>query len=203
MVTNSGDYGFNVANIGLTAGKWYWEMYIRVASGTANYFGFAPVVANASNNYMEQRTGIFATYSYAAQSPGFWQSGGTASTPTSMGTATTGDYISMALDLENNFAYVGVNGTWLNSGDPTSGATGTGARTITAAANMVNGWYTPAIGLGGAHTPTMDVNFGNGSFGVTAAGATNADDNGYGVFKYDVPEGYLAICTKNLGSDGG
>ena len=36
---------------------------------------------------------------------------------------------------------------------------------------------------------------------ITAAG--NADANGYGNFKYAVPAGFLAICTKNLGSDGG
>jgi len=199
-------YAYASSTMAMSAGKWYWEIYLQAGiTGTPPcYFGFAPVVANASNNYMEQRTAPYNTYSYAAQSPGNWQSGGEASTPASMGTATQGDYIMMALDLENNFAYVGVNGTWLNSGDPTSGATGTGAKTITAAANMVNGWFTPAVGLGSSHTPTYDMNFGNGSFGSTVlTGTTYPDDNDYGIFKYDVPTGYYAVCTKNLAEFGG
>ena len=30
-----------------------------------------------------------------------------------------------------------------------------------------------------------------------------ADANGYGAFEYAPPSGYLALCTKNLGSEGG
>ena len=40
-------------------------------------------------------------------------------------------------------------------------------------------------------------NFGEGFFGTTAAG-TQADDNGQGLFAYDVPAGYYALNTKNL-----
>ena len=31
----------------------------------------------------------------------------------------------------------------------------------------------------------------------------NGNDNGYGIFKYDVPAGYYALCTKNLAEFGG
>ena len=47
-------------------------------------------------------------------------------------------------------------------------------------------------------------NFGqDGTFagGTTAGG--NSDGNGIGNFKYSVPSGYLALCTKNLFSSGG
>ena len=30
-----------------------------------------------------------------------------------------------------------------------------------------------------------------------------ADANDYGAFEFAPPSGYLALCTKNLGSDGG
>ena len=39
----------------------------------------------------------------------------------------TNDIIGVALDLDNNKIYFSINGTWQNSGVPTSGATGTGA----------------------------------------------------------------------------
>ena len=42
-------------------------------------------------------------------------------------TFTAGDIISIAMDLDNGFIYWAKNGTWENSGDPTSGATKTGA----------------------------------------------------------------------------
>ena len=45
-----------------------------------------------------------------------------------------------ALDLDNGYIYFGVNGTWQNSGVPTSGATGTGGFSITA-----NTLYHPAV----------------------------------------------------------
>ena len=43
------------------------------------------------------------------------------------------------------------------------------------------------------------MNFGNGYFGTTSVASTNADDAGIGSFEYDVPAGYYAICTTNLG----
>ena len=47
---------------------------------------------------------------------------------------------------------------------------------------------------------TTEINFGNPSYANTSS---NADGNGYGDFEYPPPSGYLALCTKNLGSDGG
>jgi len=49
----------------------------------------------------------------------------------------------------------------------------------------------------------FECNFGNGSFGATIVASANADDNGYGRFEYAPPSGHLALCSKNLGSDGG
>ena len=39
-------------------------------------------------------------------------------------------------------------------------------------------------------------------FGTTSAGATNADSDGYGVFKYSVPTGFKALCTTQLATYG-
>jgi hypothetical protein len=52
-----------------------------------------------------------------------------------------------------------------------------------------------------ANDYTWSMNFGNGYLGTTSHGETNADDAGIGLFKYDVPAGYYALCTTNLGDN--
>ena len=52
------------------------------------------------------------------------------------------------------------------------------------------------------------MNFGNPTYALSSA---QSDKNGYGQFEYDPSSGtfdgsskdFLAICSKNLGSDGG
>ena len=43
----------------------------------------------------------------------------------SSNTSCSGDIIQIALDKDNNKVYFGKNGTWMGSGDLTSGSTGT------------------------------------------------------------------------------
>ena len=69
----------------------------------------------------------------------------------------------------------------------------------------VSDFYLPFIsngdGGGGTKTGTSEVNFGGcPAFSISSG---NTDANGYGNFEYAPPSGYLALCTKNLGSDGG
>ena len=101
------------------------------------------------------------------------------------------------MDLDNSKLYFSINGTWQNSGVPTSGSTGTGAKSITA-----NTLYLFEAGDAGGNQPTIQCNFGNGYFGTTAV-ATNSG-NGYAgaegasKFNYTVPSGYSALNTKGL-----
>jgi hypothetical protein len=126
------------------------------------------------------------------------------STQTSYGdTFAADDIIGVAVDLDNNKLYFAKNGVWQNSGVPTSGATGTGAISVMAANLTTMGLYLPAWtgGWGGSVGHYGKWNFGGCSaFDVTSAAS---DGNGYGNFEYAPPSGYLALCTKNLGSDGG
>ncbi len=108
----------------------------------------------------------------------------------------TNDIVGIALDNDNQFLYFSVNGTYQNSGVPTSGSTGTGG----AATSTVPPFYLFAGGdyhTGDSTTTVYSWNFGEGFFGTTAAG-TNADGNGQGLFAYAVPSGYYALNTKNL-----
>jgi hypothetical protein len=105
----------------------------------------------------------------------------------------------VALDLVNGKVYRGRNGSWSNSGDPTSGATGTGAVKSLTAANLTSHLRVGAVHRHDTGTSIITFNFGQeGTFLAYTTAGGNADANGFGNFKYAPPSGYLAICTRNL-----
>ena len=97
------------------------------------------------------------------------------------------------------------NGTWQDSGDPTSGATGTGAAYTIPTGRI----YMPyACERQSGYSAEFSFNFGNGYFGnqagaYTAISSPSADAAGIGAFKYAPPTGYYALCTKNIKAYGG
>ena len=190
--------GFS-STLGVSSGKYYWEVklvsttagafYTLVGVTSENYVNF---VSSASRSDGMAGSGIASraeTYEYLVYN-GNKQHDGTA---TAYGdTMTTGDIAGIALDLDNNYIYFSKNGTWQNSGDPTSGATGTGA-----AFSLDTGLvYFPIVDQ--YHTNTTAINFGNGYFGTTAVSSAQNPDDGIGIFEYDVPAGYRALCTKSI-----
>jgi len=179
------------ATLGVSSGKWYWEVKCGTISGS-NYIQAGVSSENAvftnAGSYHES-----TAYCYAYHWDGQKYVNNVAS---SFGTApSTGDIIMIALDCDNGFIYAGLNGTWQNSGDPTSGGSGTGALT-TLASNQL--WF-PTVS---AYSNTHNGNFGNGYFGTTAVASGNADGAGYGIFEYAPPTGYYALCTKNINTYG-
>ena len=109
----------------------------------------------------------------------------------SVPTFTDGDIIGLALDLDNGKAYYHKNGTYINSGNPTTGSNGytvTTGKQYTFSAIVIN--------LGGANV--WSANFGNGYFGTTAVASAGTNASGIGIFEYDVPTGYTALSTKGL-----
>ena len=106
-------------------------------------------------------------------------------------TPVNNDIIGMALDLDNGRAYFHVNGTYINSGNPD---TETGYYSFTVGSTY---W-----GIGSADGSTLTgsaiMNYGNGYFGTTAVSSAQNPDDGIGIFEYDVPTGYRALCTKSI-----
>ena len=102
------------------------------------------------------------------------------------------DIMGIALDMDNNKLYFSKNGVWQNSGDPTSGATGTGAVSITSGLTMT------FSGGRDSSSDTANFNFGNGTFGTTAVASAGTNASNNGVFEYDTPTGYTALSTKGL-----
>ena len=190
--TSSNDTGLP-ATLGMTAGKWYWEC--KMSSTGSSFLG----IVNDNKNWGNAATGTGDPYGYVyLASDGNKKNNNTS---TAYGDSyTDADIIGIALDMDNLKLYFAKNNTWQDSGDPTSGATGTGAAYTPATGKT----YMPYLGESGSGTTsTFDMNFGNGCFGNTAVASAEADGNGYGLFEYAPPSGYLALCTKNLGSSGG
>ena len=182
--------------IGVTAGKWYWECKAVASSGGDFYTGISSTQVtdlNAENGYRAN------DWSYYGPTGNYLNN----NTDTSYGTSySVADIIGVALDITNSKLYFSKGGVWQDSGDPTSGASGTGAISITAVASTPLGSYTPAAGGWSSSVDyTWAFNFGGSPAFTVSSG--NADGNGYGNFEYEPPSGYLALCTKNLATDGG
>jgi hypothetical protein len=185
-----------------TTGKWYWEMRIKAGGGSPSYF-LSSGIAAVNDGYVKSDanmhgtvTGEIGVNSYNGE---LKFSGSLTKTYTEVPFA-DGDILQVAVDTDNGAIYYGKNGTFMGSGDPTSGASKTNAGATWTPASYSGGWVPTAGALGGS-APIVTMNFGQeGTFsgGTTAGG--NSDGNEVGNFKYSVPSGYLALCTKNLGS---
>jgi len=180
---NSGTNEQGVSTLAVSSGKWYAEIkWDSATANTATNTGIFPVDYFGGDPFP-------SAYIYLAD--GTIRSKNSAS---SYGDSyTTGDIIGIALDLDNNKLYFSKNGTWQNSGDPTSGATGTGAISI-----IADTYYMYCSDYASSGNRQASANFGNGYFGTTAVASAGTNASGIGIFEYDVPTGYTALSTKGL-----
>ena len=186
------------STLGVNSGKWYMEM--KYSARTHSYDRVMVGIAGNPNEL--RRTPAFVGQPADPTSYGYYVDGNRYQNDnaTTYGSSyTVGDIIGIALDLENNRLFFSKNGTWQDSGDPTSS---TGAISITAPSSTVEGSYFFAVSdTTGSYGGTIQCNFGNGFFGTTAI--TSAGSNGNGsLFEYDVPSGYYALNTKNINTYG-
>ncbi len=198
VVTGQSQYSYDVATLGASSGKYYWEVKFDGFTGSSNQYSMIGISSTQSTS-IAKYLGIFPhDWSYYVASGQSYLMNNT-SFP-SYGTAyLTGDIVGVALDLDNNNLYFSNNGTWQNSGDPTSGATGTGAASITDPDSTPLGEYFPAVCFfDSASRGTFKTNFGNGYFGTTAVASAGTNASGIGIFEFDVPTGYTALSTKGL-----
>jgi hypothetical protein len=181
------------SNLGVTKGKYYSEIKVGAVSnymriGIADISKYIPV----TNAYL---TNISNSANYSNDGVIFIGS----SSQGTFSTFTTNDIVNIALDMDNGYVYFGKNGTWQNSGDPTSGGSGTGGFAIS---NYSTETY--CFGLSsfdGGTDNVANANFGNGYFGTTAVSSAQNPDDGIGIFEYDVPTGYRALCTKSINAE--
>ena len=185
-LNSSPHHGLAHGTMAVAKGKWYWEVRVDAIGGTAMGIGAEEVSAFGKNNVAGNQGISLFNHGYTHQrGSDVAVSGDT--------TYTTNDIIGVALDMDNRKIYFHKDGTYFNSGDPTSGATGTGAISF----NAADVTMTPAVS--NYNSGICNVNFGNPAWTVSS---TQADDDGYGNFEFDVPAGFYALCTKNLAEYG-
>ena len=188
-----------------SSGKWYYEIKVISKTGTSPWGGLIvdddPKAGIGANGGANSAGGTsFSAPTFAFQSNGKVSQGGSeGSTYTSFA---TGDIISFSIDMDNGACYIAKNGTYMNSGNPASAGSKTGA-IITWTAGSVSG-FLPAISVYGAGTSTgswseVSMNFGSPAFAISSG---NTDGDGYGNFEYAVPSGYYSLNTKNLAEYG-
>jgi len=193
------------STIGVSTGKWYCE--IKYSARTDADRLMLGISGNPNLLAYASPFGSGAGYVGGAQEPtsyGYYSDGGNSfnnDNSSSYGASyTVGDIIGIALDLDNNKLYFSKNGTFQNSGNPTSGSTGTGAISIGAASGTNTGNYFFAVSeSSGSYGHTTQCNFGSPPYAISSG---NTDGNGYGNFEYAVPSGYYSLNTKNLSEFG-
>jgi len=196
--TTSGAYRWGGATtLGMTKGKFYCEAKATV-DGT-----YSRNVLGVTGDASELARGNSSVYGANYSSGWYSDDGGVklnGSAAYTASTYTTGDILSIAIDLDNLKLYYAKGGTWQNSGVPTSGATGTGALTLTAVASTPDGAYffCQTDDTGTTSPSKFEFNFGNGYFGTTAISSEGTNASSIGKFEYDVPTGYTALSTKGL-----
>ena len=185
----------SISTFGITQGKWYHEAKLSASSNSGQLGAIYNRKRLTIDNYFAgqvSNSGI----SFNGNDGNVYVDGSATNVST---TFTTNDIIGVALDLDNNFCYFSKNGTFVNSGDPTSGSSGTGGFSITASSSTPDGAYFFTSAVGTPHSGTWELNFGSPAFTISSG---NSDGNGYGNFEYAVPSGYYSLNSKNLSEYG-
>ena len=190
ITPGTSDYKTTASSIAVDSGKWYAEF--KAVSGhngstdvSIGIVGADTFLASTGSKAMSAYTNSF---SYGSGGLVKQYNGSTIRTDA---TYTNGDIIGIAVDMDNLKLYWSKNGTFQNSGVPTSGSTGTGAVSITAG----QPYYICAATISSGGVKVFSANFGSPSYALSSA---VADGNGLGQFEYTPPTGYVSLCTNNL-----
>jgi hypothetical protein len=200
--SGASNYGttFSTFNIPST-GKFYAEFRSRVAAGLGNNAAFGVV---DSTDFVPSSTAIITDVTTGEGFDGAriilyndtleWYSDGVSSGVVAFGTASSAIGM-LAIDVDSGKVWVGVNGVWVNSGNPVAGTGEIATRNFSLDdVIVVNTTWN------GTDDQAQTANFGaDSSFAGNKTRQGNTDANGKGDFYYAPPAGgYLALCTDNL-----
>ena len=178
-----------MATMGVTKGKWYWEVK---GGWTTGNWGFG--IEKASSSNIGFNVGYTSTsYSF---SQGGWKQHNSSASQIDSGLGNT-DIIGYALDLDNGYFNFSQNGVWYNGSASESTTFDTSNHDFTSL-DFGSEFVMPTIS-GFANTSiTTEINFGNPTFSISSGN----NDGKYGNFEYPPPSGYYALCTKRLAEFG-
>ena len=181
------------SNVGMTTGKWYWEAS-NFSTTSNEFFGISK--GNEIVTPSGSGTGIECNLSYSSSSgilvlstqyDGNSRISATLNNSPGTGISSTSDVIGFAFDVTNSSLSVYRNGV--------SNNTATGI----AATSNVREWFVTKGASSSGTGSGMSWNFGqNPSFSGNTTTGTFTDTNGKGLFKYQPPSGFLALCEDNL-----
>jgi len=181
-----------------SSGKFYWEVKIEGVWGNTSQTSQRHGIANL-NVDLNQKVGSTGDVTWTDDpiAVGWQNSSGVRYSNSVTGTSDYSTYVAtnvlmFAMDLTNLKLYLGKNGAWENSGDPTSGASGTGAYTI-----PVAGIWTPYSETKYG-SDVISWNCGNGHFRTTTISPAGSPASTPGIFQYQIPTGYQPMSTKGL-----
>ena len=191
-VLRQSDQASAIGTLGFQGGKYYWEVKNSNQQSYTQLVGVLRQARMASSGNDGYNVGTNdGSWGYFMQSN---QDNGKSFHNNTLGsvyqTTSANDILQVAVDADAGKIWWGVNGTWVNSGDP---------------ANGTNAVYTnlptddvlfPAFS--NYNAGQFQINFGNGYFGANAVSSAGTNASGIGIFEYDVPTGYTALSTKGL-----
>ena len=196
-VGNSSDDGNVFCNMVPKSGKWYAEFKITKSNDGIPTVGIRQ--ESSGFRLLNGTSGAVGYYQYEASVRPDGQRYTNNSTASWGGsTFITGSIVGIALDCDNGAGYISVNGTYMNSGDPTSGGSKTGAFITWTEAQAQYGGQTFASRIY-TTSSAIEANFGSPPYSESGG---NSDGNGYGNFKTAPPSNYYSLNTKNLAEFG-
>ena len=193
VARTSGSWTATFSTIAASSGKFYAE--VKWVQGSEFTTGFGNAQSYASDhdlNDLVSDPGGGGYLSVIYKNGVLYENG--SNTGTGYSTYSSGDIIMLAMDLDNYKLYLGVGGTWGNSGDPAGNSNG-----VAIPSAYQGDFFHFAVNVHSSGTTTASGNFGSPEFSISSG---NADGNGYGNFEYAVPSGYYALNTKNLAEFG-
>jgi len=194
-VQGSDPYGqVEFGTFAVNKGKWYYEAKIN-SVGSGGVLGIGWNERWEDGNYTNGHNNGGSSGNVMYRSGGTIQIGSSHTQSTGVDSFTNNDIVGVAIDLDNDKVYFTKNGAYQD--DPTPDPDDNDGRAVVSA---YNNYWTPWMSKDDTnYESTVEFNFGNPTFTVSS---TQADDNGYGSFEYDVPTGYYSLCTKNLAEFG-
>jgi len=195
--TSSTSWLGSVGNIGVSAGKWYWEVkYVSGNFGT----GIAKVgtsatdtknLSSANNGYSSKYPDGYEYFKNFSNS----QKINNSSASSYGSVISDNDILMIAFDADNGTIWVGNNGTWFNSATQSEIEAGTTTNAMYSGIT-VDDFFVPTASI---ENGQLTFNFGSPPYAISSS---NSDENGHGNFEYAVPSGYYALNTKNLAEFG-
>ena len=178
-ITQSSGWSGAKATMGVSTGKWYWEVKLT-GTMSSHIHGVQQENVNEGAQNPQNTTGTTSFYNHDG---GEVNTDGS-NTTADYGTLDDGDILGIALDMDaGSYGQI----TFYDNGSAIASNINLSSSSTT---------VMPHFSIDNS---TVECNFGSPPYSISSG---NADGNGYGNFEYSVPSGYYSLCTKNLAEFG-